>query len=137
MLWKRSRMYSKPPCAPMPRIVRLQSGSDVDRRLDERRRSILSPDLACRNSWHHVAIAVSRSSLAKDVGMKSYESEPTREADEALSGPTVIEFGTNWCGFCQAAQPVIEAALEDHSNLRHIKVEDGKGRPLGRAYRVK
>jgi thioredoxin 1 len=69
--------------------------------------------------------------------MKSYESEPTREAVEALSGPAVIEFGTNWCGFCQAAQPVIEAALEDHSNLRHIKVEDGKGRPLGRAYRVK
>ena len=66
-----------------------------------------------------------------------YEAEPARETIDTLAGPAVIEFGTNWCGFCKAAQPVIEAAFADHPQIRHIKVEDGKGRPLGRAFRVK
>jgi thioredoxin 1 len=66
-----------------------------------------------------------------------YEAEPARETVDALAGPAVIEFGTNWCGFCKAAQAVIEAGFEDHAQIRHIKVEDGKGRPLGRAFRVK
>ena len=29
------------------------------------------------------------------------------------------------------------AALAAHPDVRHIKVEDGSGRPLGRSYRVK
>jgi thioredoxin 1 len=66
-----------------------------------------------------------------------YEAEPARDAIDALVGPAVIEFGTNWCGFCKAAQPVIEAAFANHAHIRHIKVEDGKGRPLGRAFKVK
>ena len=69
--------------------------------------------------------------------MKPYETEPQREVVDAASGPMIVEFGTNWCGYCQAAQPVIEAALADHSDIQHIKVEDGKGRPLGRAFAVK
>ena len=66
-----------------------------------------------------------------------YEPEPSAESIATLSGPTVIEFGTNWCGFCKAAEPVIEAAFASHPAIKHIKVEDGKGRPLGRQYRVK
>jgi thioredoxin 1 len=66
-----------------------------------------------------------------------YESEPSREVVEKLPGAAVIEFGTNWCGYCQAAQPLIEAAFPQEVNVRHIKVEDGKGRPLGRAFGVK
>lgn len=62
---------------------------------------------------------------------------PDRSALDHLEEPLLLEFGTNWCGHCQAAQPLIEAALRDHPGLRHIKVEDGKGRPLGRAFRVK
>ena len=27
--------------------------------------------------------------------------------------------------------------LEKHPEVRHVKVEDGKGRPLGRSFRVK
>lgn len=61
----------------------------------------------------------------------------TREAIEALPGATVLEFGANWCGWCQGAQPHIEAALADHPGLRHLKEEDGKGRRLGRAFAVK
>jgi thioredoxin 1 len=65
------------------------------------------------------------------------ENAPTREEIDALPGATVIEFGTNWCGFCSAAQPHISKALAGHPGLRHLKIEDGKGRPLGRSFRVK
>ena len=66
---------------------------------------------------------------------------PTRALErtelEALEEPALIEFGTPWCGWCRAAQPLIAAALAEHPQVRHIKVEDGSGRPLGRALRVK
>ena len=69
--------------------------------------------------------------------MKPYEAEPEREVVEAANGPMIVEFGTNWCGYCKAAQPVIESALAGHADIQHIKVEDGKGRPLGRVFGVK
>ena len=62
---------------------------------------------------------------------------PAREAVDALQGPVLVEFGTPWCGFCRAAQPRIAAALESHPGVRHVKVEDGPGRRLGRSFRVK
>jgi thioredoxin 1 len=52
-------------------------------------------------------------------------------------GPTVLKFGTDWCGYCQDAQPVIAKAFAAHPSIAHIKVEDGPGRPLGRSFRVK
>ena len=61
----------------------------------------------------------------------------SRAQVDALPGPTLLEFGANWCGHCQAAQGVIAEALAGRAALRHIKVEDGPGRPLGRSYRVK
>ncbi len=62
--------------------------------------------------------------------------EPTRAEIDAKQGPVVIEFGTSWCGFCQAAQPVIAAAFGGYPQVQHLKIEDGKGRPLGRSFRV-
>jgi len=62
---------------------------------------------------------------------------PTRAEVDTLEGAAVLDFGTDWCGHCRAAQPVIAAALEQQPDVRHIKVEDGSGRPLGRSYRVK
>ena len=64
-------------------------------------------------------------------------SEPTRAEVDALEGPVVIEFGASWCGFCLNAQPLIAQAFAGHPGVRHIKVEDGPGRPLGRSFRVK
>ena len=63
--------------------------------------------------------------------------EPKRDDVDALKGATVLEFGTGWCGYCRAAQPLIAGALAGRTHVRHIKVEDGSGRPLGRSYRVK
>jgi thioredoxin 1 len=63
--------------------------------------------------------------------------QPERAEIEALPGTVALEFGTGWCGYCQAAAPVIAAALEEQPAVRHIKVEDGPGRALGRSFRVK
>jgi thioredoxin 1 len=63
--------------------------------------------------------------------------EPSRAQIEALAGPVMLEFGTAWCGHCRAAQAHIVAALADHPNVRHIRITDGSGRPLGRSFGVK
>ena len=66
-----------------------------------------------------------------------YESvEPTRAAVEAIGGIALIEFGTSWCGHCSAVQPLLQAALSTRPGLRHLKVADGRGQPLGRSYGV-
>jgi len=65
------------------------------------------------------------------------QAAPERSELDATRGPLVIEFGTDWCGHCLAAQPAIRAAFAAHPDLRHRKIEDGPGRPLGRSYRVK
>ena len=65
------------------------------------------------------------------------EIEPLRAEIDALDEPLLLEFGAPWCTHCQAAQPLIAAALSALSPLRRIKVEDGQGRPLGRSFRVK
>lgn len=63
--------------------------------------------------------------------------EPSRAEVDAMAGPVVLEFGTNWCGWCRGAQPVISSALQAHGEVRHIKVEDGPGRPLGRSFGIR
>ena len=54
---------------------------------------------------------------------------------QAMSSPTVLEFGTEWCGHCRA--PLIAQALAAQSNWQHLKIEDGPGRALGRSLKVK
>jgi thioredoxin 1 len=63
--------------------------------------------------------------------------EISRSEVDALAGPTLLEFGTTWCGHCRAIQGTLAAALTRHPQVRHLRVEDGPGRPLGRSYRVK
>jgi thioredoxin 1 len=69
---------------------------------------------------------------------KPYQTaQPERSAIDAMAGVVALDFGTNWCGYCRAAEPVIERALSGHAGVSHVKVEDGPGRPLGRSFRVK
>jgi thioredoxin 1 len=65
------------------------------------------------------------------------ETEPSRAEVDTLAGPAVVEFGTPWCGYCRAAQPLIAGAFASHPDVRHLKVEDGSGFPLGRSFGVK
>jgi thioredoxin 1 len=65
------------------------------------------------------------------------ETAPAREEIDQLTGPVLLEFGTPWCGYCQAAQRDIVTLLAEHPGVRHVKVEDGPGRRLGRSFRVK
>jgi thioredoxin 1 len=60
---------------------------------------------------------------------------PRLDMDQ-LAGAAVIEFGTDWCAHCQAAEPLLAAALATYPQVHLLKVEDGKGRKLGRSYRV-
>src|SRR5436190_15407660 len=63
--------------------------------------------------------------------------EPTREEVDGMRGAVVLEFGASWCPHCQAIRPVMADLLARHPAVRHIAVEDGPGRPLGRSFRVK
>ena len=57
-----------------------------------------------------------------------------------MSGDTVLEFGSNGCGICRSPQRVIGGALGGPAAgapLRHLKIEDGPGQPLGRSFGVK
>ena len=65
------------------------------------------------------------------------EQEPARSDVEAWPGVTLLEFGAPWCGICIGAQPAIAEALAPYPQLRHVKVEDGRGKPLGRSFAVK
>jgi len=65
------------------------------------------------------------------------EQAPTREEIDTMPGLVMLEFGTDWCGFCRAAQPQVAALLGENAQVRHVKVEDGPGRPLGRSFRVR
>ena len=65
------------------------------------------------------------------------DGEPGRSEVDALPGPVLLEFGTAWCGYCRRAQPLIAEALAQHPGVRHIKVSDASGKPLGRSFGVK
>lgn len=63
--------------------------------------------------------------------------ELTREEIDSTPGLLVVEFGANWCLYCQAIQRYLADSLAKHPKVQHIQVEDGKGRRLGRSFQVK
>lgn len=70
--------------------------------------------------------------------MTDYSPEQPQRADlDATSGPAVVIFGTEWCGYCISADRYISPALGEHPDVPVYGVEDGPGRVLGRSYGVK
>ena len=68
----------------------------------------------------------------------SYSPSDLSRADvDALAGATVLDFGTSWCGVCRATRPFIADAFAGHPGVRHLRIEDGPGRKLGRSFGVK
>jgi thioredoxin 1 len=63
--------------------------------------------------------------------------ELTREEINRIEGPVLLEFGASWCPHCRALAPALAGLLRGYAQVRHIKVEDGPGQPLGRSFRVK
>ncbi len=63
--------------------------------------------------------------------------ELTRSQADGFRGWVLLQFGADWCGHCQAAQAPIEEALLHRQDITHLKIEDGKGRALGRSFSVK
>lgn len=67
-----------------------------------------------------------------------FVADPPEKAEiDAQQGLLLLEFGVDWCPHCQLVQPLLERALQAYPALRHLKVEDGPGRRLGRSFRIK
>ena len=64
------------------------------------------------------------------------EAQPARTEIDARGQSLLLEFGAPWCGHCQAAQPAIRPLLGDQPQLEHLKIEDGRGEPPGRSFRI-
>jgi thioredoxin 1 len=62
---------------------------------------------------------------------------PAREEIDRTSGAFLLEFGSPECGHCRALAPKVAKLLEGLPQVRHVKVGDGPGQPLGRSFGVR
>ena len=62
---------------------------------------------------------------------------PSLEHVQAMPGLLLLDFGTDWCGHCMAARAAVDAWTQAHPQVAHVRVEDGRGRRLGRGFTVK
>ena len=61
--------------------------------------------------------------------------EPSRTEIDELSGATLLEFGSSWCGHCRRAAPLVEQVLAAHPAVFEIAVigvpDDMMGEKVG------
>ena len=49
---------------------------------------------------------------------------PTREEIDRAPGLLLLEFGTDWCGFCRGGAPQVAALLREHPGIRDTVKDD-------------
>ena len=69
--------------------------------------------------------------------MSYSEQSIDRDDVDNLKGLVLLEFGSSTCGHCLRAEPLVNEVLADHPLVSHIKIEDGRGKRLGRSFKVK
>lgn len=71
----------------------------------------------------------------RDSAYREFDRSPASVA--AMPGWVLLDFGTDWCGHCIGARSAVDAWRDARADVDHLRIEDGRGRPLGRAYQVK
>ncbi|GAA5120420.1 thioredoxin family protein [Alloalcanivorax gelatiniphagus] len=61
---------------------------------------------------------------------------PTRDEIQGIAEPTVLEFGSPDCPYCQKTEPMVKAAFQDFPGISHVKLADHQDKMLGRAFNV-
>lgn len=72
-----------------------------------------------------------------DLNTDYLEEAPTSQQLSEMRGNVIVEFGVPECPHCQLTEPLLQEVLSTHPELTHIKIYDGKGKPLGRRFKVK
>ena len=65
------------------------------------------------------------------------ESDLTADDVQQHSGYLLLDFGQSTCGYCMAAAGMVDMVVSEFPQISHVRVSDGRGKRLGRSFKVK